>query len=326
VRSRNYSDYPEIDSDDVFLESRFSRNTTNSTWSFRFNYDEQPVRTAERSDVDLNVDDPVEIPDDDTGFVNLQDDRKRLLFTPGWKYNFSDSTSMNVSLSYLDTTYAESLQLVLNDFTDTRLRISMDRAFSERTTGIILATARTYDIEDLATDTQGVGIQAGFERALSSTTSFRALVGIEDTESDISSVDPTFTADVSLRRRLETVNVLAQYRRTVNANGSGRLSVRDAVNLNLSRRLSEKVTAGLGVRAHQSNSLDEILTIDERDFIQLRSQFIWNLSSNFAAEFDYRYTFQKRSALPESANSNQIMLWLIYQPNSIDRRFAAGRL
>ena len=70
--------------------------------------------------------------------------------------------------------------------------------------------------------------------------------------------------------------------------------------------------------------LDDVLTIDERNYVQLRAQFIWNITNAFATEFDYRYTFQDRSALPESSNSNQINLWFVYRPNSIDpalRRF-----
>jgi len=162
---------------------------------------------------------------------------------------------------------------------------------------------------------------AGFESSLSQTSTLRALFGIEDVDSDISGTDPYFVADISYRRRLETVNFMAQYRRSISASGSGKLSLRDAINLNLSRRLSEKVTAGLGVRTYQTNSVDDVLTIDERTYVQLRAQFTWNITSNFATEFDYRYTFQDRSALGESANSNQIVVWFAYKPNSIDRRF-----
>jgi len=319
--SRNYSDHPEIDSDDIFVRSLWSHQRRSSLLRLGLRYDNQTVRTAERAGVDLDVDDPDEIPEDDTGFVGFQDTRERLRITPSWAFDFSNAMSMRISLDYLDTTYDESLQLFLNDYTDTRLTAALNRDFSERTTGIALLTGRQYEVSNSPNDTDGVGLMVGFQRSLSETTITRVLVGFEDTDSNISELDPTFIADISLRRRLETVNFLAQYRRSVSASGSGRLSVRNSINLNLSRMLSERITAGLGVRAYDTDSLDDVLTIDERNYVQLRAQFIWGLSTNFSIEADYRYTFQDRAALGESSNSNQVNLWFSYRPNSIDRRF-----
>jgi hypothetical protein len=321
VISRNYDDAPEIDSDDIFVKSAYSYTGQSNEFGFRFDFDEQSVRTAERSDADLDIDDPDEIPDDSTGFVGFQDDRRRYRFAPTWTHNFSTSTSMNLNANYISTTYADSLQAFQNDYTDIRVGVGMERAFSDRTTGILQVTGRKYELDDGSSDADGVSISGGFERSLSQTTSFRALIGVEDTDSSISQVDPTLIANISLRRRLQTINILAQYRRSVSASGVGRLSVRDSFSLNLSRLLSEKITVGIGARMYQTNSLDEIVTIDERNYVQLRSQFIWHITKSFAAEVDYRYTFQKRAALAESSNSNQINLWFVFQPNSIDRRF-----
>jgi len=321
VISRRYEDAEELDSDDIFLRSIYSHRGISNTLGFRFNYDRQTARTAERSDADLDVDDPEDIPDDETGFVGFQDNRHRLRFAPSWRHDFSTATSMTLGASYLKTTYDGALQLFLNDVNDTRLALSFDRAFSDRTTGIVMGTARKYKLENGSGESDGVSLSAGFQHSLSETTNAQILIGIEDTESDISKPDPVMIADMYIRKRLETINMLAQYRRSVAASGIGRLSVRDSININLSRLLSEKITVGLGVRMYQTNSLDDVVTIDERNYVQLRSQLIWHMSQNFSTEFDYRYTFQKRAALEESANSNQINVWFVYRPNSSDRRF-----
>jgi len=319
--SRNYKDNPEIDSDDVFVRSEYLYSGQSSDFRIRFDFDEQSVRTAERSDADLDVDDPGDIPDDETGFVSLQDDRRRIRIAPRWNYRFSDATSSSIELNYLDTSYADSLQLFLNDYTDIRMALGLNRVFSDRTIGRVSVTGRKYELADGSSDADGIGAMVGFDRLLSPTTTFRFMVGAEDTDSSISQADPALIADISLRQRLETVNILAVYRRSVSASGAGKLSVRDTVSLNLSRLLSEKITAGIGARMYQTNSLDNVVTIDERNYVQLRAQLIWNMTRNFATEFDYRYTFQKRAALGESANSNQINVWFVYRPNSIDRRF-----
>ena len=320
--SRNYTDNPEIDSDDVFVRSGYTYTGQKSAFDLVFTYDEQTVRTAERSDADLDIDDPGDIPDDETGFVGFQDDREKFRLAPAWTYNFSDATSMNVRANFIATAYADSLQVFLNDYTDTRLTLGFDRAFSDRTVGIVEASVRKYKVDDGSSEADGVSLAAGFESSLSPTTTARMVVGIEDTDSTISQTDPAFTADLSLRRRLETVNILAQYRRSISASGVGKLSVRDTASLNLSRLLSEKIIVGIGARMYQTNSLDDVVTIDERNYVQLRSQFIWNMTPSFSAEVDYRYTFQKRAALTESSNSNQINLWFVYSPNRVDRRFS----
>lgn len=321
VVSRTYDDASEIDSTDYFLRSVYRRNTEASVFRVRLDIDEQSVRTAERSDTDLDIDDPESIPDDDTGLVRFDGRRARLRVRPQWRYNFNDSSAMDLTFNYLEARYDDEVQLFLNDFSDMRLLASYRKSFSARTVGVITGTGRRYELKDESSETNGVGIMAGVERQLSETTRTTFMLGVEDTDSEISDPDPELVADISLRRRMETVNLLAQYRRSLSANGSGSIGVRDSINLNLSRRLNEKITAGLGARAYQTNSLDDQVTINERKYVQLRAQFIWNITSSFSAEVDYRYTFQKRQALTESANSNQVVVWFAYRPNSVDRRF-----
>ena len=122
--------------------------------------------------------------------------------------------------------------------------------------------------------------------------------------------------DFSLTQRLELITLVAQYKRSINASGSGRLTARDALNLRFTRRLSDKLSAGLGVRAYTTTDLSDILDFTERDYVQLRSRFTWNFSSAFAVEADYRYTFTRRTSLSESANSNSVILWFVYRPAS----------
>ena len=85
---RSYPDEPEYDSDDLLLRSRFRHRAESSTFGFRLNFDKQTVRTGERGDSDLDIDDPSEIPDDDTGRVGLVGDRYRWRVLPYWNYQF----------------------------------------------------------------------------------------------------------------------------------------------------------------------------------------------------------------------------------------------
>ena len=92
----------------------------------------------------------------------------------------------------------------------------------------------------------------------------------------------------------------------------------DTVNFNFKRRLSEKISAGFGVRAYQSRGKGEVVTIDDRTYFQLQAAFSWYVTEYFAIEADYRYTVLDRSdVFGESSNSNRINLWFVYQPNTV---------
>ena len=308
------SDYgdPGFDSNDQFLRFDFDHDTQSTNFRLRGSYDRESVRTAERADTDLDIEDPDEIRDEDTGRVFIRDDRERFQVNPSWAYRMSDASSFSINLDYRDVRYDEAFQGLLNDYTNARTNVSYRRSWSPRNTLILTGTYRQYE-EDA--EITGAGFSVGFQRTFSETTRLRAVVGLEDTDQGAGESDVNWVADMSLTRRLQTITMLAQYRRTISGGGEGSLSVRDSINLNFSRRLSERISAGIGVRAYQTNALnDAIVAFNERDYIQLRSQLTWHLTRAWSLEANYRYTFLTRSVVTESANSNNVTIWLNYRP------------
>ena len=181
-------------------------------------------------------------------------------------------------------------------------------------------SARKYDTVATLSDITGYGLMAGFERALSEKMSLTAMIGFEDTQQSGLDFDPEPVGYINLVRDLETIRMFAQYRRSVSASGAGRLSIRDSLNFNFRRRLNEKISAGLGVRAYQSRGVGGAASIDDRDYVQLQSTFRWYVSTSFVIEANYRYTVSDRSAtIGERSNSNRINLWFTYQPRTIPK-------
>jgi hypothetical protein len=155
----------------------------------------------------------------------------------------------------------------------------------------------------------------GVNYRVSETARFRATAGLENTEVGDNDNDMNWVADVSFVRRQKTTTLLAQYRRSISASGSGSLATRDSISLNFTRDLSDRISAGLGARIYSTNAIDEtIAPFEERDYVQLRARFTWYLSRTISMEADYRYTFLARENLEESANSNQITIWMNYVP------------
>ena len=315
VRTRNYGSNSELNSDDQFLRMEFNRDTPLTNFRIRTNYNRESVRTAERADTDFDIEDPDDIGNIDTGRTDLRDRRERLQITPSFLYRFTDVSAVSARLDYNDVRYDEAFQGQLTDYADTRLELAYRRSWTPRNTAIIGASFRNYQTDQGNNETDGIGFNLGFDRQISQTTRFRATAGLEDTEVLNADNEVEWVANVSLARRLETTNLIVQYRRSIAASGSGRLGARDSVNLNFTRTLSDKISAGIGARVYETRAVGGNLAgFDERAYVQLRSQFTWFLTEAFSIEANYRYTFLDRESLNESSNANEITLWFSYRP------------
>jgi hypothetical protein len=314
VLDRNYGE-EEFDSTDEFFIMRFDRRWQSSQFLFRGRYAKELARTAERVDTDFDIEDPADIPDDSTGLVQVLGDRERIEVVPTYTYNISDASTMGVDVRYTDVTYERQLATLLNDFANVRANLNFSRDWSPRTTALFGLTYRTYQA-DGSPSVSGYGVNGGIERLLSEKTTLRVVVGLENTEiiGGSSKIDPV--GEITLIRRLETIKLLAQYRRVVSGGGSGNLTVRDVININFTRDLNERVSAGIGVRAYATKSQQEGLgTLDERDYVQLRAAVVWHLSRSFSLEANYRYTVLDRVNIGEAANSNNITFWVNWRPS-----------
>jgi hypothetical protein len=315
---RSYSDEPTFDSDDWFVVSRYNYQMQNSSIGFWGRFDQQQVRTAEREDADLETEDPDEVPDDASGRVGLTGKRDKWRFVPNWNLELSSVSSFVASFDYVDVSYNDVLADTLTDYSDSRLRLSYRRAMSDRNTLVITASGRTYQSDDPnVEDIDGVSGLVGIERRMSETTRIRANVGVENTERTAGDKEPEVVGDLTLTRYLETITMFAQYRRSVNATGAGRVTLRDQVSVNFTRRLNEKISIGLGVRAYQTRGVgDAQSNFLEQEYVQLRTQFVWYLNQTFSVEADYRYTVLDRGdAFDGRANSNHVNLWFVFSPN-----------
>ena len=323
VLIRKYNDDSVDDSNDYFLRSNFRRQGKLNTFGFLANFDHQSVRTGERSDSDLEIEDPDEITDDGSGRTLAKGDRSKWRFAPYWQYQFSQLSSIRADIDYFDTQYDDVFAGRLFDYSDTRLNLTYQRSLSNVTTGLISLTGRRYDSDELIDDIDGYGIRAGIEHALSQKTRFTAAIGVENTDQPDTGSDSDVVGSATLTHNLETIRLWARYQRSINASGSGIVSVRDSFNLGFRRRLSEKLSAGLGVYAYkQGETIDDPSSFEDTDddYVQLQSRFVWYLSRSFVIEADYRYTILDRGEdFGGRANSNRLNLWFIYQPKTIPK-------
>ena len=250
LRTRNYGDDSGLNSDDQFLRLNARFDGARHFFGILGDYSREGVRTAELADADLDTDiDPDDIADDQSGLNFIGTRRERYKLTPRWSYRLSEVSSIFASWNYLTVAYEETPgRNDLFDYTDNRLRLSYRRMLSARNDVVFSVTARDFETERFGGDKQTFGFSGGFVHSVSERTQFRANVGVEAFEEDPAlevseNPDPQGIFDISLVHRLETIRLLAQYRRRVNATGRGDLSRRDEVNLRLTRDLNDRFHA-----------------------------------------------------------------------------------
>jgi hypothetical protein len=319
VRRRTYPGDPEFDATEIAARLNYRFETIKSTWRIDGRLNRSPVRNAERVDDDLDIQDPDDILDDDSGLVGLGGDRDRLILRPSWTYRWSNVSSTKLQVDYRAVNYNETF-VFLQPYSDTTLLANYRYGFSTRTSGFVEGSVRRYE-DDAFSEFDTIALGIGLETQVTPTFRIRARIGAEEVESartGISKIQPV--GELSFIRRIETIRLLAQYRRTVSSTGSGNMSERDSINVNFTRDLTERFEAGLGVRAYQNRPIN-LSGIEiggfEREYLQLTARFTWNITRSFALRTTYQYTVSSRQIEGESANSNQIVAWLIFRPTGI---------
>jgi hypothetical protein len=321
IVDRSYADDPDFDATEVDARLRYQFFGLRSNWRIGGTYNQDTVRRAERFDTDFDITDPDQIPDDDTGLVSLRGDRIRWEFRPSWSYSWSDVSTVSVRLRHRDVTYEDVL--LLNDYTDTTLSGDYQLDFSPKTKAFIATLIRHYEADNLAGEYDTKGLTVGLTSQLTAKTQMRLRIGAENIESKITSLEETEpVGELSFIRRLETIQLIAQYRRSMASSGIGLISKRDAVSLNLTRQLGERYEAGFGARGYTDSPVAR--TSDDqvfgRDYIQLSALFTWNITRTFALRTTYRYTILERANVGESANSNEVTVWLLFRPAGAPNR------
>ena len=326
-RSRDYGNDIEEkawNTDDQFFELYGIFDGDKNSLRIFGDYGREQVRTAEVADASLDTDvDPDTIADDQTGIINTSQRRERFRISPRWTHNFSGTSSLESQLSYQQTDYddPDGVQQLF-DFTDISLRMQYRRRMSPRTTTLVSLSARDYNSDRFGGDRQSYELAVGFVRSLSQTAQLRARIGIESVdEEDVGlptvSIDPEPTLELTYSQRLETINILAQYWRRVNASGRGTLTARDELYLRFTRDLNDRVSVGLGARAYTSETISGFS--NSQDFVQIRGQVVWRISRSFAMQADYRHSVFDRDLADGAADSNRFTLWLSWQPNPVGR-------
>lgn len=320
LRSNWYRDNSDLDSNDQFLTFDFSQAGQKSNFQFRGEYASEATRRAERSDIDFDIDDPDEIPDNDSGggFENGKRDRLRL--SPELSLALTERVDLLFSGEYLDTSYDSSVTQ-LRGYTEYGMGASLGYKLTEKDTVSLNAGTGKFELEGSQFDSSTHAFGIGYDRDISERTKFTMLVGSETTEDENGVDQNNPIGELSLTHRYALTRVIASYQRAVSSSGFGGLTLRDSIGLTVSRDMTQKLTLSGGIRSYQTSALDSSnVNFVERNYLQVRGRARWNLTREVSLDFDILYTDNERKApnqITASSDSSRIGLWVNWHPKPL---------
>ena len=316
--ARNFDDSSVADSDAASLNVDYAYNGQRLDLRLRGKYADETVRTAERGNVDFDIDDPDDIPTDDSAQLQQTRERKRLQLRPSLSYETGEKSSVIAGLEYLDLEFPSEPGSTLFDFSVLRVTAGYDYRWTERDSFVFSAYTGETEFDDAARDNaRSSGASIGYVRRLSENTRLKLAAGADRSEDRMGSSQTEPIGEISLVTKLERSTVLAAFQRSVNGDGGGALTARNTYSLQATRRMSEKLSLGGGIRAYQTRSIEggtANVASDERDYTQLRALLTWQLTRAFSVDFDYHHTIIDNSDVPGDASSNQIQVLIRYAP------------
>lgn len=278
-------------------------------------------------------------PDVDEALVRQTIDRDRWNFEPSWTGRLTERLSLGFRYSYFETNYDndQAAGSGLLDFTDQILRGDVTYQLSPRNQLSVALSGELYEAPP-DPDRFRVGqaenrkfnnqrLTVGLRHQFTETTTFGFELGGIRTDFEItresgrneSGVNDGYIAYVSGSQLVGQTRFDARIGRNRYPSGSGDLVQTDEAVGNVSHRLGARTILSLQAKLFQNESLLPDNPRSNRRFMSIRPRVRWRMTRWWYFDFLYQYRRQKRDLELESADSNSVLLSIVYsQPKTLD--------
>ena len=311
----------DLESEDLFFDARGQRRWERSTAGFSSSLSRESIlysEILEAEPVNPDVDDPVAI---DTGrLVRLDENRNRASITPYAEFQTSERGSVLLEARVLDVTYSGNSVTGRTDFSDAQFSTGIARQLNDRNRaeGRVLFSRFTADATENETDT--VGLEGTFSRAISDVWSLRLTPGVQRNEiafrnplgALVEDTDTNFTLALGFRKRSDLATLNLDINHLVDPNSSGFVEQRDEFRVSLERRVSEILTATFAFRAIDTSSLADLQT-GTRDYARLGMGLEWAVKRAWSIGVGYDGIYQKFENQQQDATSNSVAVSVNYR-------------
>src|SRR5690606_23127551 len=306
------------------LNLRTSYRSPRSTVGLRADFARESILSSELVDTGVldptEPSDPVDPSDNETGVLVLLDEfRNRINVSPYAELEMSERSALLIDARFLDVSYTGPELRVRTDFSDVMFSLGVRRTIDDRTgVSARLITSR-YEADATANETDTVGVEGSFDRALSEIWSFSITTGLQRSDFVFLDVDDeivdnastNYTFDLSFSKRTELASLDLGIFRLLTPNAVGFLTERNELRVLYRRQLSERLRAGFGLRAVEVGALDGD-TVD-REYVRADFDIEWSLSPAWALSARYGAMDQSFSGDRLDGTANLLSIGAVYR-------------
>ena len=304
----------DLNGTDTFFRMRGDHEWAQASLEFALDYDQQDIKDAEVTDAfpdDPDIDDPT---DPDTGLLVIDEDRKRLYVGPSLDVQISERSSLVFAGAVLDVSYTGAEFDGRVDFTDTEVSAGILRRVDDRNevSARLVGSEYVADLNDNETTT--FGVEGTFERALIRDWSFYLQAGVSRSDysflneqlQPVDNADTSFTYNLGFRQRTERNTINIDLGQDTSPNSSGFLTLRDELHIYVSRAMTQRLRGEIGLRGYASETLDDVIANDERDYWRMDLGMEWAISEQMFLNGGFAFTKQQFAEESTDASSNLV--------------------
>lgn len=318
-----YSGDSDEDSEGYFLDFDAENNGQRSNWRFAANLGREEVLRGETTSSeidDVGVDDSVQT---GTGRTFVRRERDQLRARPGFTFEFTERTALEMDVNYINTQYDTQEIGEAVDYTNSRVDAAIVRSLTPDSTVQLGVFASKYEPDALNQDTDSVGARLRYEKEVTDISSFFIEVGGQDSELPVPALPGTevsetsFLWNIGYARRLERTRWRFDAGQAVTPSGSGFLVQRDLLRASMQHQLRPRWSLLLSAVLMNTDTLgadDLVVTGNDRDYAQGRVALAYQMTQNWTIEALYGLTYQDFADTPGDAQEHEGRLSLVYRP------------
>ena len=315
IRATRFSGNGESGTTNWFLSSDLNHRLASGQLDLAVNLSQQEVLNSEL----LNADGGNGLGTPGTGTTGLAFRNNRAFFadvSPAGRFALGPRADLQVNLQFVHVNYDQSLNLAQTDYSDSRAAVGLSFRSMPRMRVVAGVTADHYTpaAGNADANTYGANIQLWHEQSKLS----RAFLRIGALRSQFGGQQnapskTSATGGVGVQHDFTRGQLLAQANRTIDGSGTGRLTLRNEVNLRLSRLVSERTTLSASAAGVWAEPVVASSGVNKRNYLVASLGARWRVRRTVSIVGRYAYSsihFQGTSATPDS---NSVYLGVAFE-------------
>lgn len=325
VRASAYADEDDedLENDDWWVRSYGEYHWQTVTSGFHAEFRTRGIQSSEF--ISATPEDPDLPPPPDIGtgaLVFFNQEQESTWFSPFVDYNLSNRSALRFEYQGTDVSYTGPQFRARGDYRDRRAYAGIVRNVDERTEVSARLMGGNFEGDVNQNETDTVGVEGRFTRPINEIWSFSFGAGVQRSDFSFYDDDDQFVdnatsnviADIEFRQRSELRTLNVRLAQEIYPSGSGFLSEVRELSLYVDQRFTPRVTGRFGVLYDDISTLDEVRTVNDRDYGRVEIEFRWQMARRLSLIGGYQFTGQSFHESPEAdADSNAIYFGLMYR-------------